>query len=125
MTAADRAKHIRTELKAMFPTTKFSVRSSNYSMGSEVYVHWDNGPTEKSVQNVINCLSEDLKRLYDINLDTKYNGISLTRNITKEVWETVRQEIVNEMQEKNDPYITEYREIERRTSWEIEERNFN
>lgn len=125
MTAADRAKHIRTELKAMFPKTKFSVRSSNYSMGSEVYIHWTDGPTEEAVQNVIDCLAEDLKTLYDIDIDTQYNGIALTRKISKETWEAVRQEVLKEMEERNDPYITELWEVEKRVSWEIEERNFN
>ncbi len=38
------AKLIRAELKDQFPDTKFSVRSSRYSMGSNVRVGWTDGP---------------------------------------------------------------------------------
>lgn len=120
MTAANRA-----ELKAMFPKTKFSVRSSTYSMGSEVYVKWTDGPTEESVQNVLDCLAEDLKACYDIDLDTQYNSVSLTREISEETWDAVRQEIIREMEKSNDPYLSEKWEIEKRVSWEIDDRAFN
>ncbi|MDD4588844.1 MAG: hypothetical protein PHG06_00245 [Parabacteroides sp.] len=122
MTAADRAKHIRTELKAMFPRTKFSIRSSSYSMGTDVHIKWTDGPTEEAVQNVIECLTEDLKRSYDIDLDTQYNGISLTRNISDEAWNLVKQEVLKTFE--NHPCINEASFIDRKISYELEDRQF-
>jgi hypothetical protein len=49
----DTAKLIRAQLKAKFPGIKFSVRSSSYSGGSSIRVNWENGPTQKSVEEII------------------------------------------------------------------------
>jgi hypothetical protein len=46
---ADIATMVRKALKAAFPQTKFSVRSSNCS----VYVRWEDGPTQKEVDAVV------------------------------------------------------------------------
>jgi hypothetical protein len=51
-TTADVAKKIRTALKEKFPATKFSVRSSNYSMGSSISVSWTDGPTVEQVKPI-------------------------------------------------------------------------
>ncbi|MCR8641514.1 hypothetical protein NV379_02485 [Paenibacillus sp. N1-5-1-14] len=48
------AQEIRKELKATFPNVKFSVRSSNYSMGSSINVEWDNLPTQAAVEAITN-----------------------------------------------------------------------
>lgn len=47
------AKEIRKILKENFPKIKFSVRSSNFSMGDSVHVSWTNGPTDKKVNELI------------------------------------------------------------------------
>lgn len=47
------AKMIRKELKAAFPSVKFSVKSSRYTGGSSINVSWQNGPTDKMVNEVI------------------------------------------------------------------------
>ena len=47
------AKEIRKILKENFPTTKFRVRSSNFSMGDSVDVSWTDGPTNKKVNELI------------------------------------------------------------------------
>ena len=49
----DVAKIIRKELKTKFPETKFSVRSSKYSMGSSIHIDWDNGPTEDQIKKIV------------------------------------------------------------------------
>ena len=46
---AQAAKEIRAELKENFPGIKFSVTSEGYSMGDNVNVNWENGPTEEQV----------------------------------------------------------------------------
>lgn len=51
-TTAETAKAIRTALKAAFPATKFSVRSSNYAGGSSIRIGWTDGPTGKAVKAV-------------------------------------------------------------------------
>lgn len=44
---------VRGELKREFPGTKFSVRISRYSMGSNCRVSWTDGPTTRQVDAVI------------------------------------------------------------------------
>jgi hypothetical protein len=46
------AANIRRELKAAFPTIKFSVRSDCYSMGDSVDISWELGPTEAEVSAI-------------------------------------------------------------------------
>jgi len=48
------AKEIRKILKENFPSIKFSVKSSNFSMGDSVNVGWTDGPASKSVEKLIN-----------------------------------------------------------------------
>lgn len=48
------AKLIRKRLKAAFPATTFSVRSSTYSMGSSIRVSWIDGPTQGMVEKITN-----------------------------------------------------------------------
>ena len=48
------AKNIRIELKAVFPNTKFSVRSESFSMGNAVRVSWTDGPTDEEVSDIAN-----------------------------------------------------------------------
>lgn len=51
--AALTAKVIRGELKKLFPSTKFSVRSSYFSMGNAVDVSWEDGPSAEMVDKII------------------------------------------------------------------------
>lgn len=51
--AKDAAAMARARLKAVFPRTKFSVRSSEYSGGSSVDVSWTDGPTRARVRKEI------------------------------------------------------------------------
>lgn len=52
-TAALCAKEVRKDLKQNFPTTKFSVTSSTFSMGNAVDIKWTDGPTTKQVDEVV------------------------------------------------------------------------
>lgn len=52
---AELAAIIRKALKARFPKTRFSVRSSRYSMGSSVYVSWTDGPVTDLVDRALAC----------------------------------------------------------------------
>lgn len=47
------AKLVRKVLKAKFPTTKFSVRSSIYAGGSSISVTWTDGPSKKEIDSVV------------------------------------------------------------------------
>ncbi len=51
--AALAAKAIRSELKKLFPKTKFSVCCKNYSCGNSVTIQWDNGVTQAKVDQVV------------------------------------------------------------------------
>lgn len=52
VSCVDTAKLVRKALKAEFPTTKFSVRSSSYSGGASIDVSWTDGPTGAQVDAV-------------------------------------------------------------------------
>jgi hypothetical protein len=46
------AKNIRIELKAAFPTTKFYVTTSKFSMGNSLRVRWIDGPNVQQVEEI-------------------------------------------------------------------------
>lgn len=52
LTCAETAVLVRKALKEAFPGVKFSVRSSNYSMGASMRVEWLDGPNEAQVEAV-------------------------------------------------------------------------
>lgn len=70
LTCAETARLIRAALKARFPGQKFSVRSSNYSGGASINVHWTSGPTEKEVGTVTEGF---VGGGFDGMIDMKYN----------------------------------------------------
>lgn len=51
--AARCASLIRKDLKKAYPTTKFSVTSSNFSMGNSVDISWTDGPTQGEVDTLL------------------------------------------------------------------------
>lgn len=53
ISVSDTAKLVRSTLKADFPNTKFSVRSSSYSGGASITVSWTDGPTERQVTELV------------------------------------------------------------------------
>jgi len=70
LTCADTAKLVRKALKREFPTTKFSVRSSNYAGGASIDVRWTDGPTSKQVDPVLNAFEG---AGFDGMIDLKYS----------------------------------------------------
>jgi hypothetical protein len=50
---AQASQQIRKILKKEFPKTKFSVKSSNYSMGDSINISWVDGVAEKKVEKLI------------------------------------------------------------------------
>jgi hypothetical protein len=52
-THAQAAKLIRQDLKKVFPSTKFEVRSSSFAGGNSVDIRWNNGPTDNQVDEVV------------------------------------------------------------------------
>ena len=50
---ATAAGNIKRELQKAFPGIKFSVKSKSFSMGDDVNVSWDLGPTTKEVDAII------------------------------------------------------------------------
>lgn len=47
------AAAIRSELKAAFPTIKFSVTSESFSMGDAVRIHWTDGPSTQVIDAIV------------------------------------------------------------------------
>jgi hypothetical protein len=68
---AEQAKLIRQALKRNFPAVTFSVRIQRYSGGSCVNVRWLDGPTSKSVAEIVNLF--DGKR-FDPMIDLSYSA---------------------------------------------------
>jgi hypothetical protein len=52
------AKLLRAKLAAAFPATKFSVRTSRFSMGESIEVGWTDGPSEKRVKEIIDAFKD-------------------------------------------------------------------
>jgi len=53
LTVTETAKLIRQEIKKHFPNTKFSVRSSSYSMGASIHISWTDGERTKTVEAIV------------------------------------------------------------------------
>lgn len=53
MDVTRKAKMLKAELQKEFPGIKFSVKSSRYSMGQSINVHFDDGPSQKEVENIV------------------------------------------------------------------------
>jgi len=66
----DVAALLRTVLARKFPGTKFSIRTSLYSMGSSVTISWTDGPREKDVDAIAGgyCFSG-----FDGSIDMAYS----------------------------------------------------
>lgn len=47
------AQQVRKSLKAMWPSTRFSVTSKRYSGGCSIDVSWIDGPTQKDVNSIL------------------------------------------------------------------------
>lgn len=64
------AQEIRKLLKKFWPNTKFSVTSESYSMGNSVSINWTDGPTYKSVKELVNMYQygnfNSMEDCYDI-----------------------------------------------------------
>lgn len=73
ISTTDTAKLIRATLKAKFPKTKFSVRSSKYSGGSSIRISWMDGPTTKMVDAYVQAFSGGG---FDGMIDMKYHSDS-------------------------------------------------
>lgn len=86
-------KNIRKELKALFPNTKFSITSDQYSGGDSISVSWTDGPTVAEVETVSGKYSagsfDGMEDLYtyshdvwnDLFGDAKYVSESRTDSI--------------------------------------------
>ena len=55
LSCADTAKLVRQTLKRAFPGQKFGVRSSTYSMGASISVHYTGGPASADVEALVCC----------------------------------------------------------------------
>jgi hypothetical protein len=124
LTTPQRAKLIKSELKANFPATKFSVKTINASMMSDVLISWTCGPTEEMVTNVVECLTDDMKNLYETDLNSKICGISYDRSIPVDVWDTVRSEVMADLEETDHPFKHDSYRVDQLVSRKINHTNF-
>lgn len=114
--AAIQAKEIREALKEAFPGVKFSVRTSNYSMGSSISVKWVDFPTVKTVEEIANKY-ETVR--YD-EMGEILSGGNHFIFCSNEWTEETRQEIEKNMPENIDRYDNSYYYWFNRTAEEME-----
>ena len=69
----DTAKLVRQALKAQYPTIKFSVRTSRYSMGQSIDVTWTDGPTQAQVDVILKPFAG---QRFDGTDDSTHRGIA-------------------------------------------------
>lgn len=70
LSAADTAVCLRAQLAKHFPAVKFSVTSSNYSMGCSISIRWTDGPTWPEVNDIAQNYSF---AGFDGSIDLKYS----------------------------------------------------
>lgn len=68
------AKDIKAELKKVFPSVKFRIRSSSFSGGNSVDVNWDLGPTTKQVD----AITKKYQHGYFDGMDDSYNYVKVS-----------------------------------------------
>lgn len=75
LSCADTAKLVREVLKAKFPGTKFSVRSSNYAGGASISISYIDGPPSREVESACDHLrASDFNAMEDLK---EYRGGTL------------------------------------------------
>jgi hypothetical protein len=78
------AKAIKSELKAEFPTVKFSVTSESFSMGDAVRVSWTDGPITSAVNELIKKYQygnfNGMEDIYEH--DNRIKGLPQTKYVT-------------------------------------------
>ena len=84
ISCADTAKLVRKALKAEFPGTKFSVRSSNYAGGASISVRYTDGPTAEKV-NAVCSLYQGSTFDGMIDLKTPHRSLLTTEDGAEEV----------------------------------------
>ena len=111
---AQAAKLLRAKLAAAFPATKFSVRSSRFSMGESIEVGWTDGPSEKRVKKITDAFK-------DISRDSageilgggnRYLGLDRSFSSSATTWAS------KQTQNTSDAYSNEKQRLLARTSFD-------
>lgn len=75
---ADTAKAAKQVLTAIFPATKFSVKSESYSMGCSIDAHWTDGPTSNQVNAILDifqcCGFDGMEDMKTYNAAPEWGG---------------------------------------------------
>ncbi|EJW14312.1 hypothetical protein M5X00_23195 [Paenibacillus alvei] len=124
--AVETAKKIRSMLKQAYPGIKFSVRSSTYSMGSSVDVHWVDGPLTEEVDKILNRFKSGyFDGMEDMYISTGYEWegkiVSGAKYIsgTRSLSDYRKSKILKELQERYEPdpygeyYVRHWTEAEK------------
>jgi len=100
--AAICAKEIRKIIKKEFPTTKFKVHYSNFSMGDAVDVSYTNGPYTSKVEKCIEHFQEGhfdgMTDCYEYDNDIK--GLPQTKylHVNRHMSEEVRKDLMEKLE---------------------------
>jgi phospholipid N-methyltransferase len=94
---AESAKILREALKKEFPEIKFSVRSSNFSMGSSIDITYNDGPIEKDVEKITSQF-ENIS--YDSMTGEILSGGNRYIHVRRDVSEENEKAIFNQLQKE-------------------------
>lgn len=96
-TAANASAAIKEELKKLYPTIEFSVRSSNFANGNSVRIDWTDGPTYDQVDNItskyqyghFNGMEDIYENTNDRSDIPQAKYVSCTREMSEEIKEKI------------------------------------
>jgi len=108
------AKLLRTKLAAAFPATKFSVRSSRFSMGESIEVSWTDGPSEMRVKQIANAFKDISRDSFGEILGggNRYVGLDRSFSSSATTW------AAKQTQNTSGTYPDEKRRLLARTSFD-------
>lgn len=108
--------NIRTELKRNFPITKFSVRYKSFSGGDEYNITWQDGPTTKQVDDIVQKYRDTHPDTYSCGdywdykpseFNRLYGGVSYvmtSRTITAETLDKTKERFADLTEENMEQY---------------------
>jgi hypothetical protein len=83
LTIAQAAKIIKSALMAAFPGIIFSVRSSSFSGGQDISIHWTDGPAESRVRKIAGPYSRITRDYMTGEILSGGRYLGLSREISK------------------------------------------
>lgn len=91
------SQKLRTTLKTTFPSCKFSVKVSSYSMGKSITVSWTNGVSEADVETLINEVEAEYHAQGIEIRNERSTFIFTQRTVSEENRDAVKTSVLEEL----------------------------